>query len=207
MPKLFEMDFSVALKGVEGYCWEFPFVSSKDNKTYIKYGIMDKLGSVSTEQLKTLLYEYMKEKAIDEKPKTEGYPERYFTKMPKFIFKRAVLVGDANGVDPWLGEGLAVAFEQAEYASNIIANAFKSKANLATWKNYLFPLSFYGRNHCVLNIIANRVYGSHRKFWIKQITQNKKLAKLTYQKSFKGYGRFFKSLWRVFFLGRHYLQK
>jgi menaquinone-9 beta-reductase len=191
MPQYLTMDFTSVFQGVQGYCWEFPFVSAKDGKTYLKYGVMDKCGELSKAKLRDLLYSYMQQQGIDDQPKAEGYPERYLTKGGHFIFDRAVLVGDAHGVDPWLGEGLAVAFEQAEYVAGLLAKACKRQAILPVWKNHWFPWTAAGRNHVVLRVIANRVYGGHRQFWVRLMTSNKALAALTRKKRFKGYGRFF----------------
>ena len=184
------MDFSPIDHGVAGYLWLFPYYCAKDNQVYLKFGIMDREGKSATKQLKELLKQYIEQQGFQlTEQMIEGYPERYFQPFKKFSNKRAMLIGDAWGVDAMLGEGIAVAFEQARYAAKQISKAWSKQKHLARGLQYYFPWTQLGKNHWLQRTAGNCLYGKQSSKVLKRLVKKAKLADFSQTSHYFGYGR------------------
>lgn len=188
-----EMDFSPALKGVAGYLWRFPYYHTRDGKLRVKYGIMDRSGEVASSRLRVMLQQYIDAKEGPKAPRSKivpGYPERYWRPFERAAGERELVVGDAWGVDPLLGEGIAVAFEQAEYAARHLIRAWRSGGRISRCYHLTYPFTATGWNLWFLKKLGDFVYGRGGRFWLGILTADEHLADLSRSPRFGGYGRF-----------------
>jgi len=120
-------DFTPIRSGVQGYYWDFP--SLIDGCPVTNRGIYD--GRIATKarrgDLRGVLGSCMEERgrSIDE-GNLEGHPIRWYDWKYPIAESRIILVGDAAGVDPLWGEGIAFAISYGGLAANQIDNAFKT---------------------------------------------------------------------------------
>lgn len=118
-------DFTPMAQGVQGYYWDFPCWVG--GEAHVNRGIYDSriVPKRSRAPLKETLAAALQERgyalaALD----LAGHPEQWFDRNAPFSRPRLLLVGDAAGVDPFLGEGIAYALRYGQVAAQTVADAF-----------------------------------------------------------------------------------
>ncbi|MDY7077521.1 MAG: NAD(P)/FAD-dependent oxidoreductase [Chloroflexota bacterium] len=119
------IDFSWIADGVQGYVWDFPTQVQK--QPMHTWGIFDsrihpKLAPVS---LKVVWQKELARRGVAlDGQELKGHPLRWFRPHGVFSAPRVLLVGDAAGVDPLLGEGISFALGYGEVAARQLQDAF-----------------------------------------------------------------------------------
>jgi len=119
-------DFSHVRESLQGYVWKFP--CKREGANCSNYGIFD--SRVRKERqlasLSGIFAGALKARGlIDDKCLWNSHPIRWFRTRELFSAPRVLLVGDAAGVDPLLGEGISFALQYGELAATEILRAFK----------------------------------------------------------------------------------
>jgi flavin-dependent dehydrogenase len=119
-------DFTSTRQELQGYFWDFPTIVS--GRPAFNRGVYDariargrkraKLNAILNNSLLTL------KKEPEEVP-LAGYPVHWFSPRSRFAMPRLLLVGDAAGVDPLFGEGIAPSLGYGRVAAEEIQDAFK----------------------------------------------------------------------------------
>jgi menaquinone-9 beta-reductase len=141
------LDFDSVQSGLQGYCWIFP--SRIEGKPYYNLGVYDS-GFIRTSEKAHLPEEL--NKTVNAVPgggdsdRPEGHPIHWFHPLNRFSAPRLLLVGDAAGADPLLGEGIGPALGYGKAAAETLQEAFKN--DNYTFKKYkrnilLSPLGRY----------------------------------------------------------------
>ena len=119
------LDFSCMADGVQGYIWDFSTqVRRRPMRTL---GVFD--SRVHTLAPRASLVAALRETlahqdiALDHH-KVEGHPLRWFHPHSVLSSPRVLLVGDAAGADPLLGEGISFALGYGEVAARELQDAF-----------------------------------------------------------------------------------
>ena len=119
------LDFSCMAGGVQGYAWDFP--TQVQRRPMRTQGIFDSRVQPRAPRaaLKTALQEVVARlgTALDQY-KVEGHPLRWLHPRDILAAPRVLLVGDAAGVDPLLGEGISFALGYGEVAASALRDAF-----------------------------------------------------------------------------------
>jgi geranylgeranyl reductase family protein len=118
-------DFSPMVDGLQGYYWDFP--SLVNGKPFMNRGIFDSRARPERPKadLKKILSQSMAERGRDMNEfELKGHPIRWWSRENQFSMPRVLLVGDAAGADPLVGEGISFALGYGEVAANVIDNAF-----------------------------------------------------------------------------------
>src|SRR6476620_6381422 len=103
-------DFFPVLTNIAGYVWDFP--TQVNGEAMRCWGIYDTnmLASKKRPPLKEPLAEEMSRAGYDlENYEIKGYPIRWFAPGNQMSAPGVLLVGDAAGADPFLGEGISIA--------------------------------------------------------------------------------------------------
>jgi menaquinone-9 beta-reductase len=119
-------DFFPLLTNIAGYVWDFP--TQVNGEAMRCWGIYDTniLANEKRPQLKEPLAKEMSRFGFDlEKYEIKGYPIRWFSPKNQMSVSRALLVGDAAGADPFLGEGISIALGYGALAAREIGAAFQ----------------------------------------------------------------------------------
>ena len=117
--------FALLPAGIAGYAWDFP--TPLDGGVARSRGVyvLPRVGAAEADPA-ALLGERL---AARGGPRVLGpvrrFSERGFTPAAPAAVARALLVGEARGVDPVLGEGIAQAIEQAAFAARYLHDAFR----------------------------------------------------------------------------------
>jgi menaquinone-9 beta-reductase len=118
-------DFSPVPNNIAGYVWDFP--TQIHGQAMRCWGIYDTniLATEKRPQLKESLAKEMSRFGLDLKDyEVKGHPIRWFSPANPMSVPRLLLVGDAAGADPFLGEGISIALGYGALAAREIGEAF-----------------------------------------------------------------------------------
>ena len=119
-------DFFPVRKNIAGYVWDFP--TQVHGQTMRCRGIYDTnlLAQEKRPQLKDPLAEEMARLGFSLGDyEIKGHPIRWFSPNNPMAVPRVLLVGDAAGADPFLGEGISIALGYGALAAAEIGEAFR----------------------------------------------------------------------------------
>ncbi|MDP6453501.1 MAG: FAD-dependent monooxygenase [SAR202 cluster bacterium] len=169
-------DFTPMTSGLQGYYWEFP--SLIDGKPFMNRGVFDSriISQRPHADLKGILAERMAahDRSLEDYD-LKGHPLRWFNPDSAFNCPNVLLVGDAAGADPMVGEGISSAIGYGKLAAEIIVEAFAaSDFSFESYRDRLIK-SPLGNNLLRKLMIAGIIYrdlGSDawRKLWSEQRT-------------------------------------
>ncbi len=155
-------DFFPVLSNIAGYVWDFP--TQVNGEAMRCWGIYDTnlLADEKRPQLKEPLAEAMARLGYDLSAyELKGHPIRWFSPRNQMSVPRVLLVGDAAGADPFLGEGISIALGYGALAAGEIGEAF-AKDNF----------SFKGYRQRVLKnslgqVLLARWFVAHVVYWFR----------------------------------------
>lgn len=119
-------DFLPIPNNIAGYVWDFP--TQVNGEAMRCWGIYDTniLASEKRPQLKEPLAREMSRLGFSlEDYELKGHPIRWFSPQNQMSVPRVLLVGDAVGADPVLGEGISIALGYGALAAREIGRAFQ----------------------------------------------------------------------------------
>lgn len=119
-------DFRAIRSGLQGYMWDFP--SWIDGHAYLNIGVFDsRIHRGTRADLRRLLRERLQQRGIaTDSIKFMGHPERWYHPAFSYSRPRVLLVGDAAGIEPWLGEGISVALNYGPVAAESLYRALST---------------------------------------------------------------------------------
>ena len=118
-------DFFPVPGNIAGYVWDFP--TQVNGQAMRCWGIYDTniLADGNRPQLKEPLAKEMLRYGFDiNEYEIKGHPIRWFSPENQMSVPRVLLVGDAAGADPFLGEGISIALGYGAMAAREIGEAF-----------------------------------------------------------------------------------
>lgn len=121
------LDFSLTADGFPGYCWIFPTVYH--GPPVLSLGIMEApFGKADSPALKAAFAYWLRERGIDLHQFTlRGHPALRYEPRARCSKPRVLLIGDAAGVDPLLGEGITSAMALGAIAAEAAYDAIRKR--------------------------------------------------------------------------------
>lgn len=119
-------DFFPVLSNIAGYVWDFP--TQVNGEVMRCWGIYDTniLAKEKRPRLQEPLAKEMSRFGFDlNYYEIKGHPIRWFSPNNQMSMPRVLLVGDAAGADPFLGEGISIALGYGALAAREIGEAFE----------------------------------------------------------------------------------
>jgi flavin-dependent dehydrogenase len=157
----YDFDFRAVPRGLRGYGWAFPCVIA--GRPHVNVGVYTRHAGAGPD-LRALL------RALEAElggPGTrhQAAPIRCWSRAP-FTAPRTVLVGDAAGAEPLMGEGISFAFEYGRWAAAELAAAAAGGA--LDWRaaEARFRRSWVGRKLRRLDQAATMFYGPGAHLWL-----------------------------------------
>jgi flavin-dependent dehydrogenase len=125
-PDQANFDFSHIPAGVQGYAWDFPSPGIGDNlRTWGVYDSRIRSGRPHP-SLKPFLDESLRlDNGQARDLGVQGHPLRWFHPRAVLSAPRVLLVGDAAGTDPVVGEGISFALGYGQVAAAALQDAFE----------------------------------------------------------------------------------
>jgi flavin-dependent dehydrogenase len=118
-------DFSPVPENIAGYVWDFP--TQIRGEAMRCWGIYDTnlLADQERPPFKEPLAKEMSRLGLDlHNYEIKGHPIRWFSPENQLSVPRVLLVGDAAGADPFLGEGISIALGYGALAAREVGEAF-----------------------------------------------------------------------------------
>lgn len=188
-PSRLYFDFDPVASGIPGYAWIFPYPSPSGAAGLWKIGIMDGRGRVSGSELRKYTERFAREHGFRlAEDKIAGWPERYFDTKVRGHRPGLVLVGEAYGIDPLLGEGIAPALYHAQYAATRLKMALDAGSARIRGYERGFLHTPEGRNLRFQMHLADLLYGRWGARWLRVLFELPRLRALG-ESGREAYGR------------------
>lgn len=117
----YDFDFRDVADGIPGYRWVFPCWIDGIPHANIGIYAMHTIGA----DLNRRLIEYLAE-LTTETPKRQAFPIHWYGSSQRIAAPNVLLVGDAAGVDPLMGEGISLALEYGAFAAEAVQQALQT---------------------------------------------------------------------------------
>ena len=150
-------DFRAVPRGLKGYLWEFPcWIGGRLHVNLGAYAL-DRGGAIS---LPDLVRDRAGELGVGS-PRLEAFPIRWYERAATIASPDALLVGDAAGCDPLMGEGISYAFEYGRLAAAAIVAGLARAHREVDLSGYsrAVATSWFGRKLRRLRTVARLFYG------------------------------------------------
>jgi flavin-dependent dehydrogenase len=158
-PDRYEFDFRPVAGGLQGYLWSFPcLIGGRPHWNVGAYSLRR-----SGEGAR--IAELVDERARCPEARRRAHPIRLYRPGAPLAAPGVLLVGDAAGVDPLLGEGISYALEYGRYAAMALARGFADRD--LSFRTYGSEIrrSPMGRKLGRLALMARLFYGSRSRLW------------------------------------------
>ncbi len=155
------LDFRPIRRGLQGYVWDFPCLCG--GAPHLNIGVFDsRVLAAPRANLPAMLQRHLDERGWHMSVDLMGHPERWFHPQDVYSRPRVLLVGDAAGVEPWLGEGISMALAYGPIAAAAILSALASG-----------DFSFQQYRQCILAHRLGRILRRNR--WVARLFYMRKI--------------------------------
>ena len=197
----YDFNFLPVSRGLKGYLWEFPCVIN--HVPHINVGIYS-LGDtrLTNADLQRLLAEEIEGLKVqgsgfkvvgqceprDWRLKTgspptsslkfRAFPINGYTPGSPLAAPNVVLVGDAAGAEPLMGEGISFALEYGKFAAQAITHALRTQCFEFADYTENVERSWLGKKLTRLHFATRLFYGRTRRFWFALAARNQRLQSI-----------------------------
>lgn len=172
-PTDYYFDFRAALRReLDGYEWSFPCWI--DDRPHWNVGVYSLDRAARGGDIRRLLAARCGGNAVRER----AFPIRLFSPDAAFSADRVLLVGDAAGVDPLLGEGISYAIEYGILAAGFLDSALRVGDFRFAGYGDAVRTSAVGRKLRWLRSGAKLFYGSRRNLWFRLARLNGRVQRV-----------------------------
>lgn len=159
-----ELVFDLSRQDIRGYTWDFPtLVGGREMVCRGVYALKPDSG-VKAPDIDVVLREELQKKGLDSRAyRKKRYAERGFHVELGLSARRALLVGEAAGIDPVTGEGIAQAILYGSAAGRYLAQKIPARDFFFDdWKRAMRSSSV-GRDLLVRSALTGLAYGKYRR--------------------------------------------
>lgn len=164
----YRFDFTCVGLGIAGYSWSFPCLI--EGRPHLNVGIYEQFhGRHSNRDLLAALAAAFPELEIDPGGSTryKAFPIRWYDPADRFAAGPVMLVGDAAGVDPLMGEGISFAFEHGKLAAAAIDAHLTGDSQAVADYDLRLHRASVARKLRRLRFAARRFYGPHHRWYFR----------------------------------------
>jgi menaquinone-9 beta-reductase len=155
--------FDVSNRALSGYYWDFPTIV--DGEPLVCRGVyyLARGSPGPRVEIRGILAEELRARGLDlEKLRKKRYAERGFHRGAPLAARRALLVGEAAGIDPVTGEGIAQAIQYGSVAGTYLARKIaESDYAFEDWRSHVRHTSV-GRDLMIREAAFGLFYGPRR---------------------------------------------
>jgi flavin-dependent dehydrogenase len=171
--RIYRFAFDCIGDGAGGYSWSFPCLI--DDRAHLNLGIYEYRGlkritPSSTPPLRerlALAFPAVGSIADGRSTRFKGFPIRWFDPCGSLVAGRAILAGDAAGVDPFMGEGISYAFEYGQASAKAVARFLAGDRLALRGYERKIREGSVGRKLGRLGFAARRFYGPRHRLYFR----------------------------------------
>jgi flavin-dependent dehydrogenase len=158
----YDFDFRAVPEGLRGYEWAFPCIIA--GEPHVNLGVYSVEAAGSGQTLAALLQRHVRRLGSADVP-VQAFPIRRYKRGGPLCGPNLLLVGDAAGVDPLMGEGISFAFEYGRHAAAAAAATLQGdpQALFAYQRN--ITSSWMDRKLRRLDLAVRLFYGPTWRLW------------------------------------------
>jgi len=172
------LDFTPVGEGIHGYVWDFP--TRIHGQPYVNRGIYDRADPASQRGgLKEPLRRALAARGIDlDACHLQGHLERELDLTDPLARPRVLLAGEAAGIDPTLGEGIAQAIDYGEVVARELTRA--QRTGDWSFRGYRRRLlrSRLGQELVGTRHLADRLYGPRGRRYLDLFLTSPRINRL-----------------------------
>jgi len=198
----YDFNFLPVSQGLKGYLWEFPCLIQGEphinvgiyslGDTHLTNADLQRLLSAEVEGLrgqgpgsqmqnakcKTQNFTICNPQAAIRNVKFRAFPINGYTPGVSLAAPNVVLVGDAAGAEPLMGEGISFALEYGKFAAQSITRALQTQRfEFEDYTAYIAQ-SWLGKKLARLHFATRLFYGGTRRFWFALAARNRRLQSI-----------------------------
>lgn len=178
LQRRYDFNFLPVSQGLKGYLWEFPCLIG--GAPHVNIGIYS-LGhtTLNNADLRRLLVQEVSSlKSQAPSPKLRAFPIHGYRPRLTLAAPHVVLVGDAAGAEPLMGEGISFALEYGKFAAQAIQSAFhRQQFDFANYTES-FTHSWLGKKLTRLYYTTRLFYGRTACFWFILAAHSRRLQSI-----------------------------
>lgn len=158
----YDFSFTAVPDGLRGYAWAFP--CRIRGAPHVNIGVYSVDAAGSHRQVERALAAELQRCGATPAP-VKAFPIRWYAPGMPLAAPNLLLVGDAAGVDPLMGEGISFAFEYARRAAAAIVTGLA--AGDLSFTSYVRDVesSWFGKKLRRLEQVTRLFYGPTWRFW------------------------------------------
>ena len=184
----YDFNFLPVSRGLKGYLWEFPCLIQ--GEPYVNVGIYSLGGGRLTntdlqrllaDELRSLRVQSLKSRnpqSAMRAQKFRAFPINGYAPGTLLAAPNVVLVGDAAGAEPLMGEGISFALEYGKFAARAIARAFQMQCFDFVDYTDTVASSWVGKKLARLHFATRLFYGRTRQLWFALAARNQRLQSI-----------------------------
>jgi len=150
----YEFDFRRVRSGLHGYRWMFPCLI--DGVPHVNAGVYGWRDGGA--DLHDALTEYLSE-TTDAEPRRHAFPVHWYEPARRIAAPHVLLVGDAAGADPLMGEGISLALEYGRFAAAASRESLRTGDFSGAAYQRAVERSWFGKKLGRLHLGARLFYG------------------------------------------------
>ncbi len=177
----YDFNFLPVQDGLRGYLWAFPCLI--DQVAHVNLGIYS-LGVSSfsnaalQDRLTTEIATFSTATAAGQTRRLRAFPIYGYAPERPLAAPHVVLVGDAAGVEPLMGEGISFAFEYGAFAARAIREALRTKDFSFDIYTQTIARSWLGKKLARLSFATKLFYGGTARLWFTLAARHKRLQSI-----------------------------
>ena len=185
LARRYDFNFLPVAQGLKGYLWEFPcLIRGVPHVNVGVYSLGDtRLTNADLHRLLACEVASLKSQVSSPKsqvssPKFRAFPIYGYTPGRPLATSHVVLVGDAAGAEPLMGEGISFALEYGKFAAQAILPALRTKQFDFLQYTEQVRRSWLGKRLTRLHLTARLFYGSTSRFWFALAARSHRLQSI-----------------------------
>jgi menaquinone-9 beta-reductase len=181
----YDFNFLPVSQGLKGYLWWFPCLIQ--GVSHVNVGIYS-LGStqLGNAELHRLLAHEVAAFCPDSRPQTRdprlfrfrAFPIAGYVPKRPIAAPRVILVGDAAGAEPLMGEGISFALEYGRFAAQAVTGALRAKRFDFMDYSETLARSWLGKKLTRLYYATRFFYGPTARWWFSLAARSRRLQSL-----------------------------
>ncbi len=178
----YRFDFNCLNNGLSGYSWSFPCLI--DERPHLNLGIYQYRDRRFAQRCTPGLFEELRKAfpVVADRAPTQlalkAFPIRAFDGNDHFATDRALLVGDAAGVDPLMGEGISYALEHGRLAAEALRRSLDGDPDAFAQYDDAMRRGAVGVKLRRLGFAARRFYGPRHRLYFRLVALSRTAQRL-----------------------------